>query len=143
AVAFAPEGADNVVNYNASAAPAKDVVAEIEALGRKTLAVQADVAREDQVRTMVERTLERFGRVDVLVNNAGIMTRGAFADAPMRDYDAMWAINVTGTFLCTQYALRPMVKARYGRIINLSSQLARAGVGNGASPPTRPPRAPS
>jgi NAD(P)-dependent dehydrogenase (short-subunit alcohol dehydrogenase family) len=65
------------------------------------------------------------------VNNAGIMTLGAFADAPLRGYDAMWAINVTGTFLCTQYALRPMVKARYGRIINLSSQLARAGVGKG------------
>jgi 3-oxoacyl-[acyl-carrier protein] reductase len=131
AVAFAREGADVVVNYNASAGPAKDAVGEIAALGRPALAVQADVAREDQVRALVERTLDRFGRLDVLVNNAGIMTRGAFAEAPMRDYDAMWAINVTGTFLCTQYALRPMVKARYGRIINLSSQLARAGVGNG------------
>jgi 3-oxoacyl-[acyl-carrier protein] reductase len=131
AVAFAREGADLVVNYNASAAQAKDAVTEIEALGRQALAVQADVAREDQVRAMVERTLERFGRLDVLVNNAGIMTRGAFADAPVTDYEPMWAINVTGTFLCTQYALRPMLKARYGRIVNLSSQLARAGVGNG------------
>ena len=71
------------------------------------------------------------GRLDVLVNNAGIMTRGAFADAPVTDYAAMWAVNVTGTFLCTQYALRPMVQARYGRVVNLSSQLARAGVGSG------------
>ena len=134
AVAFAREGADVVVNYNASAAAAKDVVGEIEALGRAALAVQTDVAREDQVRALVERTLERFGRLDVLVNNAGIMTRGPFADAPIQGYDAMWAINVTGTFLCTQYALRPMVKARYGRIINLSSQLARAGVPCAADP---------
>ena len=131
AVAFAREGADVVVNYNASAVGAKDAVGEIEALGRAALAVQADVAREEPVRAMVERTLERFGRIDVLVNNAGIMSRGAFADTPMRDYESMWAINVTGTFLCTQYALRPMVRARYGRIINLSSQLARAGVGRG------------
>jgi 3-oxoacyl-[acyl-carrier protein] reductase len=131
AIAFAHEGADVVVNYNASGPAAKEAVGEIEALGRGALAVQADVAREEQVRTLIERTLERFGRLDVLVNNAGIMTRGAFGEAPLRDYDAMWAINVTGTFLCTQYALRPMVKARYGRIINLSSQLARAGVGNG------------
>jgi 3-oxoacyl-[acyl-carrier protein] reductase len=131
AVAFAREGADVIVNYNASAAGAKEAVAEIEALGRRALAVQADVARGEPVRAMVERGLERFGRLDVLVNNAGIMTRGAFADTPVRDYDTMHAINVTGTMLCTQHALRPMVHARYGRIINLSSQLARAGVGRG------------
>jgi 3-oxoacyl-[acyl-carrier protein] reductase len=131
AVAFARAGADVVVNFNASAAPAKDAVGEIEALGRQALAVQADVAHEAQVRALVERTLERFGRLDVLVNNAGIMTRGVFADAPVTDYERMWATNVTGTFLCTQYALRPMMAASYGRIINLSSQLARAGVGNG------------
>jgi 3-oxoacyl-[acyl-carrier protein] reductase len=131
AVAFAREGADVVVNYHASAAAAKDAVGEIEALGQQAVAVHADVAREDQVRAMFERALERFGRLDVLVNNAGIMTRGAFADTSVGAYESMWAINVTGTLLCTQYALRPMVRARYGRIINLSSQLARAGVGNG------------
>jgi 3-oxoacyl-[acyl-carrier protein] reductase len=131
AVTFAREGATVVVNYHASAAAAKDVVGEIEALGRPALAVQADVAREEQVQTMVERALERFGRIDVLVNNAGIMTRGAFADTPLRAYESMWAINVTGTFLCTQHVLGPMVQARYGRIVNLSSQLARAGVGSG------------
>jgi 3-oxoacyl-[acyl-carrier protein] reductase len=131
AVAFAREGADVVVNYHASAAGAKDAVGEIEGLGRRALAVPADVAREEQVRALIERTLERFGRLDVLVNNAGIMTRGAFADTPVSDYASMWAINVTGTFLCTRYALSPMVRAGYGRIINLSSQLARAGVGRG------------
>jgi 3-oxoacyl-[acyl-carrier protein] reductase len=131
AVAFAREGAAVVVNYQASAAAAKEVVGEIEALGRPALAVQADVAREDQVRSMVEWALDRFGRIDVLVNNAGIMTRGAFADTPLAAYESMWAINVSGTFLWTQYVLRPMMQARYGRIINLSSQLARAGVGHG------------
>jgi 3-oxoacyl-[acyl-carrier protein] reductase len=131
ALAFAREGADVVVNYNASGAAAEEAVGEIESLGRRALAVQADVAREEAVRAMIESALERFGRLDVLVNNAGIMSRGVFAEAPMRDYESMWAINVTGTMLCTQYALRPMVKARYGRIINLSSQLARAGVGRG------------
>ena len=131
ALAFAREGADVVVNYNASGAAAEEAVGEIESLGRRALAVQTDVAREEAVRAMIESALERFGRLDVLVNNAGIMSRGVFAEAPMRDYESMWAINVTGTMLCTQYALRPMVKARYGRIINLSSQLARAGVGRG------------
>ncbi len=131
ALALGREGADVVVNYNASAAAAKEVVAELAAAGRRAEGVQADVAREDQVRAMVERVLARFGRLDVLVNNAGVMARGPFVDTPVADYDAMFAVNVTGTLLCTHHALRPMVAARYGRIVNLSSQLARASVGSG------------
>jgi 3-oxoacyl-[acyl-carrier protein] reductase len=133
--AFGLEGAGVAVNYNASGEAAAGVVAALEKQGRRALAVQADVAREDQVRTMLDRVLDHFGRLDVLVNNAGIMTRGPFLDLPVADYAAMWDINVTGTLLCTQYALRPMVKARYGRIVNLSSQLARASVGSGGFAP--------
>ncbi len=129
--ALGVEGADVAVNYNASAAAAADAVATLEQQGRRAMAVRADVAREDQVRAMVDQVLQRFGRLDVLVNNAGIMTRGPFLDVPPKDYEAMWAVNVTGTFLCTQYALRPMVAAKYGRIVNVSSQLARMSVGTG------------
>jgi 3-oxoacyl-[acyl-carrier protein] reductase len=131
ALAFGREGADVAVNYNASTAGAKEVVAEIEQLGRRAEAVRADVARADQVDAMVDRVLTRFGRLDILVNNAGVMTRGEFLDVPIASYDSMFAINVTGTLLCTQRALRPMVAARYGRIINFSTQLARASVGTG------------
>ena len=131
ALALGRAGADLAVNYNASAAAAKEVVAEVEAAGRRAEAVQADVAHEDQVRAMIARVLARFGRLDVLVNNAGVMTRGPFLDVPVPDYGAMFAVNVTGTLLCTQHALRPMLAARYGRIINLSSQLARTSVGAG------------
>ena len=129
--ALAAEGADVAVNYNASAAGAAEVAAAAEKQGRRALAVKADVAREDQVRAMVDQVVQRFGRIDVLVNNAGIMTRGAFAEVPQKDYASMWAINVHGTFLCTQYALGPMIAAKYGRIVNLSSQLARMSVGTG------------
>jgi len=131
ALAFGREGADLVVNYNASGPAAKEVVAALERLGRRAEAVQADVARADQVRAMVERVLIRFGALDILINNAGIMTRGPFLDVPIADYETMFAINVTGTFLCTQHALRPMVAARYRRIINFSIQLVRASVGTG------------
>ncbi len=131
ALAFGRAGADVAVNYNASADKAKEVVAELERMGRRAEAIKADVAREDQVGAMVERVLARFGRLDILVNNAGIMTRGAFLDVPVKDYETMFGINVTGTFLCSQAALRPMVAARYGRIINLSTQLVRASVGTG------------
>src|SRR5207244_9296543 len=61
----------------------------------------------------------------------GSGARGPFRDVPVADYETLFAINVTGTFLCTQHALRPMVAARYGRIINFSTQLARASVGTG------------
>jgi 3-oxoacyl-[acyl-carrier protein] reductase len=127
--AFAEEGADVAVNYNASAGPAAEVVKAVEKGGRRALAVHADVAREDQVRAMVDEVVQQLGRLDILVNNAGIMTHGSFLDIPHKDHEAMWAINVTGTFLCSQYALKPMVAAHYGRIINLSSQLARMSVG--------------
>src|SRR3989475_10226295 len=120
-----------VVTHNPSGPAAKEVAAELERLGRRAEAGQADVARADQVRAMAERVLVRFGRLDILVNNAGIMTRGPFLDVAVADYETMFAINVRGTFLCTQHALRPMVAARYGRIINFSTQLVRASVGTG------------
>src|SRR5437899_8237570 len=131
ALAFGREGADAVVNYNASGPGAKEVVAELEGPGRRAGAGPAAVASADQVRAMVDRALTRFGRLDILVNNAGVMTRGPFLDVPVADYESMFAINVTGTFLCTQHALRPMVAARYGRVINFSTQLVRASVGTG------------
>ncbi len=96
------------VNYNASTAGAKEVVAELEHLGRRTEAVRADLARADQADGMVDRVPARFGRLDILVNNAGVMTRGQFLDVPIASYDSMFAINVAGTLLCTQRALRPM-----------------------------------
>src|SRR6266436_5739292 len=82
ALAFGREGADVAVNYNTSAAGAKEVVTELEQLGRRAEAVRADVARADQVGAMVDRVLARFGRLDILVNNAGVFaayaaTKGA------------------------------------------------------------------
>ena len=131
ALAFGQEGADLVVNYNASASGAAEVVTTIEKAGRRALAMKADVASEREVRAMIDATLKRFGRLDILVNNAGIMDRGAFADTPVATYERMFATNVTGTMLCTRAALPAMIERTYGRIINLSSQLARTGVGTG------------
>jgi 3-oxoacyl-[acyl-carrier protein] reductase len=131
ALAFGREGADVIVNYHASAAAAAEVVATLEKLGRRAIAVRADVGDERDVGALVDAALARFGRLDVLVNNAGIMDRGMFADISVGHYARMFAINVTGTMLCTRTALRPMIERKYGRIINLSSQLARAGVGTG------------
>ena len=93
--------------------------------------MKADVGSEREVRAMIDAMLKRFGRLDILVNNAGIMDRGAFAGTPVATYERMFATNVTGTMLCTRAALPAMIERTYGRIINLSSQLARTGVGTG------------
>jgi len=131
ALAFGQEGADVVVNYHASAPAAAEVVTALEKLGRRALAVKADVADEHEVGALIDTAVKRFDRLDVLVNNAGIMDRGLFAQTPVASYARMLAINVTGTMLCTRAALPAMIERKYGRIVNLSSQLARAGVGTG------------
>ena len=131
ALAFAQEGADVAVNYHRNATGAAEVAAALEKFRRRALVVEADVASEDEVRELVAATLSRFGRLDILVNNAGIMERGLFADVPVSAYARMFATNVTGTMLCTRAALPAMMERRYGRIVNVSSQLARAGVGTG------------
>jgi len=131
ALALGVEGADVIVNYNASASSAAEVVATLEKNGRRAVAVKADVGSEPDVRAMVDAAVKRFGRLDVLVNNAGIMDRGVFADTPVGTYERMFLTNVTGTMLCARAALPVMIERKYGRIINLSSQLARMGVGTG------------
>jgi 3-oxoacyl-[acyl-carrier protein] reductase len=131
ALAFGQEGADVVVNYHASAAGAAEVVATLQKVGCRAIAVKADVGSEGDVATLVNATRSYFGRLDILVNNAGIMDRGLFADVPVGSYARMFATNVTGTMLCTRAVLPTMIERRYGRIVNLSSQLARAGVGTG------------
>ncbi|HSF04462.1 MAG TPA: glucose 1-dehydrogenase [Methylomirabilota bacterium] len=128
ALALARAGADVGVNYNASAGPAAEVAREIEKLGRRARAVRADVSREDEVRSLIETVRGELGRLDVLVNNAGIMVHGPFREIPVARYAQMVAVNVTGTMLCTYHALPAMLERRHGRIINLSSQLAQRAV---------------
>jgi 3-oxoacyl-[acyl-carrier protein] reductase len=128
ALALARAGADVAVNYRASAAAAAEVVRDIEKQGRRALSVQADVSREDDVRSLIERVQRELGHLAVLVNNAGIMVHGAFREIPVARYAEMFAINVTGAMLCTYHALPAMIERKHGRIINLSSQLAQRGV---------------
>jgi NAD(P)-dependent dehydrogenase (short-subunit alcohol dehydrogenase family) len=96
--------------------------AEIEALGRHVLRVRMDVARAEQIAPAVEATVAEFGRVDVLVNNAGIAPGNPAEDVREEDLDATLAVNVKGTFLVSQAVGRVMIKQGYGRIINIGSQ---------------------
>jgi len=104
-----------------------EAVAEIEAAGGHAAAFGLDVSNEESIKAGAKAVLERFGKVEILVNNAGI-TRDGLAMAMKRaDWDDVLATNLTGTFLLTQALLRPMLKNRWGRIINISSVVGRTG----------------
>lgn len=127
ALAFARAGAEVVVNYSGSAAAAQEVVAEIQALGRRALALQADVSQPEQVDNMVNQVLNEFGRIDILVNNAGITRDGLLLRLKREDWQKVIDINLTGVFLCTKAVLKPMLKQRSGRIINITSVIGLTG----------------
>lgn len=121
ALELARAGADVVVNYNRSAAEARDTVREIRALGVDAVALKADVSRPTEVRSMF-RTVERsFGRLDVQVNNAGVFFAASWDKLRERDWDRVLATNLKGPFFCAQAAARIMTRQGHGRIINIAS----------------------
>ncbi|HEX3371706.1 MAG TPA: 3-oxoacyl-[acyl-carrier-protein] reductase [Candidatus Acidoferrales bacterium] len=103
------------------------VVAEIEAAGGQALAVAMDVANADQVKSGFKLTLEKFGKLDILVNNAAITRDGLALRMKAEDWDAVLRTNLTGAHLCAQQAMATMMRARYGRIINVTSVVAETG----------------
>ena len=121
ALALAAEGASVVVNYARSSTAADEVVAEITGAGGKAIALQADVSQENQVDALIKGTLEKFGRIDVLVNNAGITRDTLLLRMKPADWQAVIDLNLTGVFLCTRAVAKTMLKQRSGRIINISS----------------------
>ncbi|HEX5289802.1 MAG TPA: 3-oxoacyl-ACP reductase family protein [Streptosporangiaceae bacterium] len=126
-VAFAREGADVVLVDLAEPAAAAGVLAAVRGHDREALYIQADVSDEDSVTAMASTALARFGRVDVLVNNAGIFTQSLLADMPVADWDRVLAVNLRGPFLCCRALIGPMLERGSGRIINIASQLGQIG----------------
>jgi 3-oxoacyl-[acyl-carrier protein] reductase len=127
AEALGAAGASVAVNYRSGAAAAGEVVAEIQSSGQDAFAVQADVAEEDDVARMVAAVQERFGRIDVLVCNAGILSQSHLADMPAAMWDETMRTNLRGAFLCTRAVLPGMLARDSGRIIYVASQLALKG----------------
>ncbi|RKY70235.1 MAG: hypothetical protein DRP97_04070 [Candidatus Latescibacterota bacterium] len=123
---FAQEGADVVVNGRD--VPAMETVCrEIEGMGRKALMIPADVREADQVREMVDQTLTAFGRIDILINNAGgaLFTPVAMDQLREEHWDLVVNTNLKGAFLCAKEVLPSMKAQRYGRIVNVSSKAGR------------------
>ncbi|MBE9202168.1 3-oxoacyl-[acyl-carrier-protein] reductase [Synechocystis salina LEGE 06099] len=127
ALALATTGMKVVVNYAQSSTAADAVVAEIIANGGEAIAVQANVANSDEVDKLIKTTLDKFGRIDVLVNNAGITRDSLLLRMKLEDWQAVIDLNLTGVFLCTKAVSKLMLKQKSGRIINITSVAGMMG----------------
>ncbi len=127
ALALGEEGAKVVVNYASSSAAAEAVVGEIQAKGGEAIAVLADMSKPDQVDALYKEVMDRWGRVDVLVNNAGITRDTLLLRMKLEDWQAVIDLNLTGVFLSTRAAAKIMLKQKSGRIINIASVAGQMG----------------
>jgi 3-oxoacyl-[acyl-carrier protein] reductase len=121
ALMFAKEGADVLVNYHSNDAAAKDTVAEIEKLGRKGVAVAADVADYTSAQNMIDECVKQLGGIDILVNNAGVSKPSMLLKMKEEDWDSIINIHLKAAFNTTQAAGRYMKEKKYGKIINVIS----------------------
>ena len=120
-------GANVMLCYAGNEAAANETVAACESLGAKAAAVRCDVSKEDEVKALMDAALKTFGRIEILVNNAGITRDNLILRMSEEDFDAVLNANLKGAFLCCKEAARRMVRQRYGRIVNLSSVVALRG----------------
>jgi len=131
ALGLARHGADVVVTSR-TLSKLQTVAAEIEAMGKKSLAVASDVTDERSVKDMVDRVVKEFSHVDILVNAAGINIRNSAEDIPLQDWKKVMDFNAFGTFVCCQAVGRVMIKQKSGKIVNVSSVRGRYGAPSGA-----------
>jgi 3-oxoacyl-[acyl-carrier protein] reductase len=120
-------GAAVIVNYRGQAEAAAEVVAQIEAAGGRATAVQADVSDAGDVERLVKTTTETYGSLDILVNNAGIARDNLLLRMKDDEWDSVIDTNLRGTYLLTKAVLRPMMRARWGRIITIASVVGLLG----------------
>jgi NAD(P)-dependent dehydrogenase (short-subunit alcohol dehydrogenase family) len=121
ALELARRGCDVAVNYNSDEQGARDTAAEIEKLGRRAITVRASVGRSAEVNAMFDQVLGEFGRLSILVNNAGVQTWKSLLELEESEWDRVIDTNLKGNFLCTQRAGRHMKDHHFGRIINIGS----------------------
>jgi NAD(P)-dependent dehydrogenase (short-subunit alcohol dehydrogenase family) len=127
ALRFANDGADVVINYVRSTAGAQEVAKAVRAGGRQALVIQADVSQRSQVETLLQQTLEVFGKVDILVSNAGIVIDKPFVESTDDDWQAAIETNLYGFFNCCRVILPHMMARQYGRIIATGSVIVDTG----------------
>ncbi len=122
AVRLAQEGADVVINYHSNPDKAQQVLAEVEATGRKGFVVGANLGDVTEIRRLIDDSINHFGKLDILVNNAGIEKNAPFWEVTEADYDQVLNVNLKGVFFATQFMVQHLMQTkRGGKIINISS----------------------
>ena len=122
AIRYAQEGADVVINYSRNPGGAEDALRQIESFGRKGLIVQADLSKTEDVKRLVQTSIDHFGRLDILINNAGVESNAPFWEVKEEDYDRVLNVNLKGVFFTTQAFVKYLMDTkRRGKIINISS----------------------
>ncbi len=127
AIAFAKEQACVVINYNSSCIEAEELKNEINVYNKNCLFVQADVTRQEEVSKLYTQTMKRFGRVDLLINNAGVCDDNLIQFMSEKQWQKVINTNLTGTFLCSRTFSKAMIHQKKGKIINISSIKGQEG----------------
>ena len=127
AIKLASEGANLAISYRSNDVAAEEAAATVREVGRRCELFKGDVADPDDVKRLFDGVGETFGRVDILVNNAGVTRDNLMMRMKEDEFDEVLRTNLKGTYLCTRAAMRPMVRARWGRIVNVSSVVGLVG----------------
>ncbi|HET9929026.1 MAG TPA: 3-oxoacyl-[acyl-carrier-protein] reductase [Rubrobacter sp.] len=127
AVRLANEGANVAISYRSNDAAAEEVAEEVRAAGAQCETFKGDVASPEAVDALFKGVGEAFGPVEILINNAGLTRDNLMMRMKENEFDEVLSTNLKGTYLCTRAALRPMVRARWGRIVNVSSVVGLVG----------------
>ena len=124
---FASEGAEVIINYSGNDEAAQKTVDEITAIGGQAQKYKCSVNDSESVKVMIDEIIKKFGRIDILVNNAGITKDGLMLRMTDEDFDRVIDVNLKGTFNCTKYVSKYMLKQKSGKIINISSVVGLSG----------------
>ncbi len=127
ATKFASLGADIAINYTSREESALEAKKEIEAMGVKCFIVKCDVSNFEESQNMVDEVINEYSKIDILVNNAGITKDGLLMKMKEEDFDKVISVNLKGVFNCTKAVTRPMMKQKYGKIINMASVVGVMG----------------
>jgi len=127
AMEFAKEGANVVINYNSDKDGAQGVLDDIKRLGVQSDIIKADVSNSEEVNNMIKKIVEKFGKLDILINNSGIIKDARVTSMSKESWDEVIGVNLTGVYNCTKAAGQVMEKQKSGKIINISSIVAQTG----------------